>query len=430
MSETVILGAGLTGLSSAYFLEQKQQEFVVFEKEKEAGGLCRTKKIKDYLFDYTGHLLHLKNKRTKKLLSNIMSNQLELIHRKASVFSFNRYTDYPFQANLKGLPEEVIKDCILGLFRSLENTDKTPGNLEEWFISVFGKEMANYFMIPYNRKLWCRNLKEMSYDWVSWSVPRPNIEEVINGALGIKNPQFGYNPSFYYPIKGGIASLVKAFSSDLESRVFTGKKAVQVDLDKKVVTFADNSSAEFKYLVSTIPLTELVGTIKSIPEKIAKLASDLKWINVLDINLGISRENINPAQWVYFPEEKYPFYRIGFPANFSSSVAPERHSTMYIEIAYCSSQSIDNEKTYSDCIDKLIKLGILQNHQEIVVSDIINIEPAYVIFDEHRKRALPEIMKYLHSKGVYSIGRYGSWDYMSMEDSIIQAQNTMDKIDL
>ena len=45
---------------------------------------------------------------------------------------------------------------------------------------------------------------------------------------------------------------------------------------------------------------------------------------------------------VYFPEEKYPFYRIGFPSNFSGSVAPKGCSTMYIEVSYCSSNSIDN----------------------------------------------------------------------------------------
>ena len=59
-------------------------------------------------------------------------------------------------------------------------------------------------MVPYNQKLWQHDLRDISLDWVNWSIPKPNVEDVINGALGIKNKQFGYNPVFYYPKKGGI----------------------------------------------------------------------------------------------------------------------------------------------------------------------------------------------------------------------------------
>ncbi|MCM8799269.1 MAG: FAD-dependent oxidoreductase, partial [Candidatus Omnitrophica bacterium] len=59
----VILGAGLTGLSTAYFLQRHIKDISVFEKEKEVGGLCRSK-IKDgFIFDYAGHLLHFRQKR-------------------------------------------------------------------------------------------------------------------------------------------------------------------------------------------------------------------------------------------------------------------------------------------------------------------------------------------------------------------------------
>ena len=60
MAKIVIAGAGLTGLSTAYHLEKnKFDDFEIYEKENEVGGLCRSVKQDGFTFDYTGHLLHI-----------------------------------------------------------------------------------------------------------------------------------------------------------------------------------------------------------------------------------------------------------------------------------------------------------------------------------------------------------------------------------
>jgi len=57
-------------------------------------------------------------------------------------------------------------------------------------------------------------------------------------------------------------------------------------------------------------------------------------------------------------------------------------------------------------------------------SDIINIRPffincAYVIFDRNYQKSTSLIFNYLSRQGVYSIGRYGRWEYSSMQDAIL-----------
>jgi protoporphyrinogen oxidase len=47
------------------------------------------------------------------------------------------------------------------------------------------------------------------------------------------------------------------------------------------------------------------------------------------------------------------------------------------------------------------------------------IDCAYVIFDEHRRKALPAIQGWLQRHGIHSIGRYGAWDYGSMGDAVL-----------
>ena len=41
---------------------------------------------------------------------------------------------------------------------------------------------------------------------------------------------------------------------------------------------------------------------------------------------------------------------------------------------------------------------------------------------------LPEIQKYLQEKQIFSIGRYGNWEYAAMENAIFQGMETADLI--
>ena len=55
----LILGGGLTGLSTGLHLGQR--EHLILEREESTGGLCRSFQVEGFTFDLTGHLLHLRD---------------------------------------------------------------------------------------------------------------------------------------------------------------------------------------------------------------------------------------------------------------------------------------------------------------------------------------------------------------------------------
>ncbi|MDR0677016.1 MAG: NAD(P)-binding protein, partial [Elusimicrobiota bacterium] len=112
----IILGGGIAGLSAAYFLEQNNIDYKLFEKEKVLGGLCRTIKTKKgFLYDFTGHLLHFSDKNIENLVvKDLLKNNIEIHNRKSYIFIKNRFIDFPFQKNLYNLPEDIKKDCLYG----------------------------------------------------------------------------------------------------------------------------------------------------------------------------------------------------------------------------------------------------------------------------------------------------------------------------
>ena len=121
--KTLILGAGLSGLSAAYHL--KGEDFLVIEKSDHVGGLCTSEHKDGFTFDQTGHWLHMRDERTKKLFDLLFGDEFVTIERKTFVFSHNVYTQYPFQSNTYGLPPHVIKECVVGFIKAHYENDKS-----------------------------------------------------------------------------------------------------------------------------------------------------------------------------------------------------------------------------------------------------------------------------------------------------------------
>ena len=425
MNKTVVIGGGLAGLSAAYHL--RDSEAVVFEHEERIGGLCRSFAQDGFTFDVTGHLIHLKNPYTRELIEELLPGVLVAHERRAAIYSKSVTTPYPFQANTFGLPVEVVKECVLGFVGSLHEDPKEAQNFYDWIFKTFGDGIAQHFMVPFNEKFWKRDLREMTADWVSWSIPKPTLEEVINGALGLTNNGLGYNPLFTYPARGGIECLPNALAGSLEG-IQTGHTLARVDSRNKVAHFTNGREESYDQLVTTIPLPVFYQLLEDAPEDLLARARKLRAISVMNINIGVDRERISNQHWIYFPEDKFVFSRVGFPANFSSSAAPPGTSSIYIEITHNPDQPVNAELLYERSLHDLEVAGILCPGDSITTRFDIRIPHAYVVFDRNRKGCLDDLIQYLATRDIHTAGRYGQWDYFSMEDSILSGKMVAETI--
>lgn len=423
-TETLIIGAGLAGLSAGFHLGSRN--YTLVEAESSVGGLCRSFEADGFHFDCTGHLIHFRSETGRKTITELVGNKIQEHQRRAAIFLSGRFTDYPFQANTHGLPADVVKECLLGFMETLIRKKRKVTDFYQWVHEMFGDGIAKYFMVPYNEKLWQTDLREISLDWVNWSIPKPSLEEVINGALGIKNRQFGYNPVFYYPIEGGIQLLPDSFP--IAGELIVNAPVAKVNLKKRRATLQNGTAIEYKFLFSTMPLHAFAAILEDAPALVRAAADKLRYVSVLNINLGIDRPGVIPYHWVYFPERDLPFYRIGSPTNFSANVAPTGTSSLFVEVSLRPDENVDIEKSVDCSIAALRRTGILRSEDKIVTRQPVLLKYAYVIFDHERKRAVERILRYLNSKDVYSFGRYGSWIYSSMEDAVLQGKEFAEKL--
>ena len=96
-------------LSTAYHLKK---DYVIFEQDTEVGGLCKSFTINGYTFDYAPHIFFTRNEYVKELINNLLRDNIETKMRKAFIYIYGKYVEYPFEANLGGLSKEVIDECI------------------------------------------------------------------------------------------------------------------------------------------------------------------------------------------------------------------------------------------------------------------------------------------------------------------------------
>ena len=94
----IILGAGPTGLITAWKLLEANWDVTIIEKKNASGGLCRSWKWKDFIVDTGPHIFHT----PEKLLKNFWKKHFGdlLIEGKFSCKNvkgkdFDQYYDYP-----------------------------------------------------------------------------------------------------------------------------------------------------------------------------------------------------------------------------------------------------------------------------------------------------------------------------------------------
>lgn len=421
---TVILGAGISGLSAAYALQQiSPRSYSLYEQAPAVGGLCRTQKVDGYQFDAVSHVLHFRSEETKSLVQNIVGEELVRQERSAWIYFQRNYVPYPFQTHLNALPSGAKLDCLSGYLKAWAKRKfsgaREPNNFDEWVEQNFGAGIARHFMRPYNRKLWGVEPERLSLDWIRPFVPQTQLRQVISNVLSSRNHhEVGYNPWFFYLAHGGIQTVCEAFRSRLTD-VHMNQEATEIDMDNRTVLFHSGDRVTYDRLISTIPLPNLVKRAKVIPEKVKQDVSGLRWTSLLNLTYCLRRPLLRPFHWVYFPEDEFPFFRLVFPSNISAELAPQDSGLIAAEI---SNPEPGKEEVLEQQVRAcLLRLGWIEKPEDIVRVARNFFPYAYPVHDLERGERVRRLLHYLQTRGIWSIGRFGAWHYSSMDDAITEA---------
>lgn len=418
----LVLGGGVTGLAAGTALAAAGDTFLILEKEEEPGGWCRSVVAGKYVFDMSGHFLHVSDPDMREWILGVPGVPWRTLERDARVLLDGVLTPYPFQVHLKGRPLSFVSRCLADFaaqrIREAIRGGRAPKHLSEWLLHRFGKAMCDAFFFPYNRKMWRTPLSKLGYEWTGWSVPVPRFEDVLAGASGEVRHGLGYNASFHYPMRGGIGSLARALARPLSARVRTGVEVVRIDLRRKMAYTAGGEAIPYRSAISTIPLPVLAARSTGLGRAAKEAAGRLSWVKVLGINLGVRMPGRTPGHWWYVPERAYPFFRVGFLSNVAASSAPAGCASIFVEKSFPAGARVDTGREIEAAMRGLKRMGVVRRVSRVEEVRPILLDPAYVHFDGARGNAVRLLLREFRRFDVFPAGRYGAWDYYGMESSM------------
>ncbi len=427
--DVLILGAGLAGLSTAIHLGGGYR---LIEKCERVGGLCKTDRREGFSFDATGHWLHLRDPAMRALAEEVLPGGWATVERRAGIWSHRVFTRYPYQVNTHGLPPEVVAENVLGFVeahygdkgRALR--EREPRTFGEFILRHLGEGFARNFMFPYNEKLWTVHPNDMGTEWTGRFVPRPTVEQVVRGALGLEGDRAGYNASFLYPQQGGIETFAAALGRRLPRPAECGVHPVGLDVRRRVARMSTGEEIRWRAVVGTIPLPDLVALCDDATPAVREAAARLRATTVTYVNVAARDVGATPFHWVYLPEKCYAPYRVGSASAAVPSVAPAGCRSFYVE--FSAPGPLQAERVERQAVETLLDLGLLRSQGDVLFAETRSIPHAYVIYDPDYGPAKKTISEYLASRDILTAGRYGNWEYSSMEDALLAGRESARKI--
>lgn len=407
--KSLIIGAGVSGLA---YGSQCEGTYLIVEKEKVPGGFCRTFHQDGYVWDYAGHFFHFATEEIRNYFeSRIPKEELVCCNKNTKIFYKGQYIDYPFQKNIHQLPKEEFIDCLYDLhFREQQESYK---NFEGMLYGKFGKSITEKFLKPYNEKLYACDLNTLDADAMGRFFPYASETDIIGNMR--QSSGKSYNDTFEYP-KDGAQRFVDALLEDINrENLLLGVSVEQIDKEEKIALLSNGEQVTYQYLINTIPFNRFIDI--SFPEESKWKQTVFSANKVVVFNLGFDKKSeVEDIHWIYYPEKKYCFYRVGF---YNHILGMDKMS-LYVELGCKSDENPDENILLQRVLEDLRKCKIVSG-QQLQSYNCLEMNPAYVHITEESNQCMKEMFRKMESYGMYSLGRYGGWKYCSIEDCILDA---------
>lgn len=313
----LILGAGPAGLSIANRLQQMgARDFLVLEKETEAGGLCRSAEVDGSPFDIGGgHFLDVRRPKVNEFLFGFMpEEEWDRYDRDSRIAVNGNMVGHPIEANIWQMQIDDQVEYLKSIATAGCNRgEEMPEEFVDWIYWKLGDKIADDYMIPYNQKIFYKDLNELGTYWLE-KLPNVSFEETLRSCLEKK--AYGTQPGhaqFYYPKKYGYGELWLRMAAALGDKIRCNSNVTEFDMEAKTVKLEDGSCYQADLIVTTIPWRS-IGKIMGMPEGIL---SDVEQLKHSSVETRYYEKNLNTeAQWIYYPDPKLAYHRILVRHNF------------------------------------------------------------------------------------------------------------------
>lgn len=450
--ETLVIGAGPAGLTTAYSLAKNGREVVVLEQDpRYVGGISRTAHYKGFLFDIGGHRFFSKSKEVVDLWNEILPDDFIERPRLSRIFYQNKFYAYPLKAfealrNL-GLIESAL--CMASFAYAKAFPIKEPKTFHQWVRNQFGERLFSIFFKTYTEKVWGMGCDEISADWAAQRIKGLSLgAAVIDGLRRSFGQKAAVGPdgavaktlieSFRYPRRGpgmmweAAAAKIKGFGG----QVLMDRKVAGLNYDESAklwtvsVERGDGATETYvaRNLVSSAPIRELVAAIKPTPLSLMH-ARELKYRDFLTVVL-IGKSSVElPDNWVYIHDPSVQVGRVQNFRSWSPEMIPDGVSTCLGLEYFCFEGdglwAADDKDLAELAKAEIDKIGLMKA-ADIVDACVVRQPKAYPVYDDAYAEHVSTIRFELDSRfpSLHLVGRNGMHKYNNQDHAMMTGMLT------
>ena len=413
-----IIGAGIAGLTAANYLQSKNVPFVLFEAGKKIAGLASSfKDDEGFSYDFGAHFI------TNRLADavGIGDECLTVKHYGEAVYLGGKIYSYPF--GLVKIPRMTIS----GIKAKLAGNGHAPESAAEWFRKSYGSALADEVALPLI-EAWSGAKAENLSPAVGESLPGSIGKTLYLKAMSKITKRAvacGYNrempekASVYhvYPEKG-VSTLCEKLAEGIEDKIKleTPVEKIIVENGRAKAVRAKGELTEVSAVISTAPahiLPKIVEGTDALDE-----LSNFRYRPMTFINLRFEGRGLLPDTVLWFPEDKFPFFRLTEATISMPWLAPAGKTMITVDIGCEKGDEIwemSDEDISELCLENLVSV-IPDAREKYLGSNILRTPIAYPVFLNEYEKQRQAFEKSTNIENLLSVGRNGEFAHIFMED--------------
>jgi protoporphyrinogen oxidase len=447
--EVFIIGAGPAGLTAAYCLTKQTSSVAVIEKDPDyVGGISRTVRHKDFLFDVGGHRFFSKAKEIVELWHEILPDDLIDRPRLSRIYYRGKFYSYPLNAFEALINLGMVRSaaCMLSYAWAKAFPIEDPRSFHDWVRNQFGERLFSIFFKTYTEKVWGLSCDEISADWAAQRIKGLDLGVAVGNALrralnvrtAARKPAGSIVKtlieSFEYPRKGP-GMMWEAAARKIRQRggnILMGRELASLAYDphRKIwcveVSTIEGAHESFtaNHIISSAPIPELMQKIT--PRPISYLhARELRYRDFMTVALMVDKPALFADNWIYIHD---PAVKVGRVQNFSSwspEMVPPGKSCLGLEYFCFEGDALWNSsdrELIALAKSEIGRVGLIRP-EDVADACVVRQPKAYPVYDDGYRQNVAMIR--LDLEGSYPtlhlVGRNGMHKYNNQDHAMMTA---------
>lgn len=402
---TLIVGAGVTGLTAAYTLARAGEKCVLLEREGSVGGDCRTYRVDDVTFDLGPHVLLLNpDLEADRLLLTLLEDE-EVITRKWCVafHAKGRYWRFPPGIlELPFYPRKYIKEIILARVQKHKSKTIHPDSLQSFLEEKTGHSYYQDLFSSFILKKTGISGDKVHRDWfLRTDRDIENRKETPQKARRLT--------SWYYPYKGFERIPQKLWEkyqlAGGETILNCGPLSFDRTKDHLIHVKVNGKIFPVKDVIWTASINELNGLLEA-------HTPPVHYVDTLVICLTYHREKrmSRPFIYTYHPQEDLIFNRVYYPDHIYGNKGLDDREGLCLEINdFKSLRNMSDDAIAARAVSDIENLGLF-TRSALREQRLFWLKACMPVYELNYEAKLQEIFKTVHEyKNLYAVGRKGGY---------------------